>query len=213
MPDAPVTFTTGPETTRSRNGVSTPSGSLLFDGKEASSATYKTEADGTVKVHVTSPNGIGVKTPITAHSGSIDSNEQDVIFRIITSPDDPDAHMWGHMAKSIIVGGVEYFAPELSTDSASVSVREENNEAWVSGWAVVSFDSNCSARHPGASGPSSADLTAVANSGITAGNGWPLGTSYQSTTLTTDGKVEVVSLVSGYIGSQTTPRGYITCKK
>ena len=214
IPDVPVTFTTAPGTTRSGNGVSTPSGPLLFDGKEASpTTTYKTEADGTVKVHVTSPDGIGMKTPITAHSGSVDSNEQDVIFRIITSPDDPDAHMWGHMAKSIIVGGVEYFATELSTDSTSGSVREENNEAWISGWAVASFDSNCSARHPGASGPGSTDLTSLANSGMAAENGWPLGTSYQSTTLTTGGKVEVVSLVSGYIGSQTTPRGYITCKK
>lgn len=63
--------------------------------------TYEgiTDVNGQASLTLTQPGGAGVKTHITAkmRSDFTTSDEKDVIFTVITSPDTDKARMWGHM--------------------------------------------------------------------------------------------------------------------
>ncbi|HHG2598745.1 TPA: DUF823 domain-containing adhesin [Escherichia coli] len=104
--------------------------------------TYEgiTDANGEATLTLTQPGGVGVKTHITARMRSdfTASDEKDVIFTVITSPDTDKARMWGHMLGIIEANNI-FKRPRLAdeTDNEQGSVRENNED-----WAL--FDQNSS---------------------------------------------------------------------
>ncbi|EFH2140025.1 RatA-like protein [Escherichia coli] len=104
--------------------------------------TYEgiTDANGEATLTQTQPGGVGVKTHITARMRSdfTASDEKDVIFTVITSPDTDKARMWGHMLGIIEANNI-FKRPRLAdeTDNELGSVRENNED-----WAL--FDQNSS---------------------------------------------------------------------
>ncbi|MBE1851665.1 RatA-like protein, partial [Escherichia coli] len=104
--------------------------------------TYEgiTDANGEATLTLTQPGGVGVKTHITARMRSdfTASDEKDVIFTVITSPDTDKARMWGHMLGIIEANNI-FKRPRLAdeTDNELGSVRENNED-----WAL--FDQNSS---------------------------------------------------------------------
>lgn len=81
-----------------------------------------------------------MKTHITAkmRSDFTASDEKDVIFTVITSPDSDKARMWGHMLGIIEANNI-FKRPRLAdeTDNELGAVRENNED-----WAL--FDQNSS---------------------------------------------------------------------
>ncbi|HIA3647162.1 TPA: adhesion domain-containing protein [Escherichia coli] len=104
--------------------------------------TYEgiTDANGEASLTLTQPGGVGVKTHITAkmRSDFTASDEKDVIFTVITSPDSDKARMWGHMLGIIEANNI-FKRPRLAdeTDNELGAVRENNED-----WAL--FDQNSS---------------------------------------------------------------------
>ncbi|HAG7621518.1 adhesion domain-containing protein [Escherichia coli] len=104
--------------------------------------TYEgiTDANGEATLTLTQPGGVGVKTHITARMRSdfTASDEKDVIFTVITSPDTDKARMWGYMLGIIEANNI-FKRPRLAdeTDNELGSVRENNED-----WAL--FDQNSS---------------------------------------------------------------------
>ncbi|WP_322879806.1 DUF823 domain-containing adhesin [Escherichia coli] len=104
--------------------------------------TYEgiTDANGEASLTLTQPGGVGVKTHITARMRSdfTASDEKDVIFTVITSPDSDKARMWGHMLGIIEANNI-FKRPRLAdeTDNELGAVRENNED-----WAL--FDQNSS---------------------------------------------------------------------
>ena len=100
--------------------------------------TYEgsTDANGEATLTLIQPGGVGVKTHITARMRSdfTASDEKDVVFTVITSPDTDKARMWG-----IIEANNIFKRPRLAdeTDNEQGSVRENNED-----WAL--FDQNSS---------------------------------------------------------------------
>ncbi len=104
------------------------SGPLLLDNTNLG-GLFVTGPDGTVTIAVTQPGGLGVKTTITATSGTTTAST-DVIFAIVTSPDTPLANMYGHMSETVIANSRTYKRPILQTEWPGGSAITINNESW-----------------------------------------------------------------------------------
>ncbi|EIB3169968.1 RatA-like protein [Escherichia coli] len=97
--------------------------------------TYEgiTDANGEASLTLTQPGGVGVKTHITARMRSdfTASDEKDVIFTVITSPDTDKARMWGHMLGIIEANNI-FKRPRLADETANeLGAVRENNEDWA----------------------------------------------------------------------------------
>lgn len=91
-----------------------------------------TNADGAATVTVTQPNGPGVKTPLVVSlSGISQTSETAVIFTVLTSPDAPQANMWGHMAETLTAMNYTFSRPKLAAevDNEDGSVND-HGETW-----------------------------------------------------------------------------------
>lgn len=91
-----------------------------------------TDQNGTATVTVAQPNGQGVKTPLVVSlSGISQTSETAVIFSVLTSPDVPQANMWGHMADTLKARDYTFSRPKLAAevDNEASSV-DDHNETW-----------------------------------------------------------------------------------
>ena len=74
-----------------------------------------TDANGVATVTVTQANGPGVKTPLVASlAGIAQTSETAVIFTVLTSPDVPQATMWGHMPDTLKARDYTFSRPKLA---------------------------------------------------------------------------------------------------
>lgn len=93
-----------------------------------------TDVNGQATLILSSSDGAGVKTHLTAamRSNFAASDEKDVIFTVVTSPDSDKARMWGHMGNGIVARGNLFKRPRLADETTNDqgSVRE-NNEDWA----------------------------------------------------------------------------------
>lgn len=218
--DFTVTMTAG----RNRDGLMTgftdpTQGALTFtDGSGAhiygpaqGSMVYQgiTDAQGNADIVLTQPQGVGLKTMLSAVS--VDSfiktpATRSVTFTVPTSPDTPDAHMWGHMDDTITVDGMTFERPKLQTEAPSSTRNQlENNETWARVYHR-NADGNpasggCAANHL----PRIDQLNALynANSGndIHTVHGWPILRDYWSSTLTSATTWNILSLANGTLSS------------
>ncbi|WP_332607943.1 Immunoglobulin-like domain BIg-containing protein, partial [Klebsiella pneumoniae] len=76
-----------------------------------------TDANGVATVTVTQANGPGVKTPLVASlAGIAQASETAVIFTVLTSPDVPQATMWGHMPDTLKARDYTFSRPKLAAE-------------------------------------------------------------------------------------------------
>ncbi len=93
-----------------------------------------TDVNGQATLTLTQPDGVGVKTHITAamRSNFSASDAKDVIFTVVTSPDSDQARMWGHMGNGIVSEGNLFKRPRLADETTNdVGSVRENNEDWA----------------------------------------------------------------------------------
>ncbi|EFE7240357.1 RatA-like protein [Escherichia coli] len=91
-----------------------------------------TDANGVATVTVTQANGPGVKTPLVASlAGIAQTSETAVIFTVLTSPDVPQATMWGHMPDTLKARDYTFSRPKLAAevDNEDGTVND-HNETW-----------------------------------------------------------------------------------
>ncbi len=91
-----------------------------------------TDANGVATVTVTQANGPGVKTPLVASlAGIAQASETAVIFTVLTSPDVPQATMWGHMPDTLKARDYTFSRPKLAAevDNEGGTVND-HNETW-----------------------------------------------------------------------------------
>ncbi len=113
--------------------------------------TYEgiTDANGEASLTLTQPGGVGVKTHITAkmRSDFTASDEKDVIFTVITSPDSDKARMWGHMLGIIEANNI-FKRPRLADETANeLGAVRENNEDWALFDQNSSMQAECGLGH------------------------------------------------------------------
>ncbi len=97
-----------------------------------------TNAQGQATFDVAQDKSAGLKTPIDVAlaEDSTVTDSKEVIFTVITSPDTPDAKMWGHMPETVTgAGGIEFHRPLLAVEAPSTSGNSSYtvaNEKWSS---------------------------------------------------------------------------------
>lgn len=155
--------------------------------------TYEgiTDVNGQASLTLTQPGGAGVKTHITAkmRSDFTASDEKDVIFTVITSPDSDKARMWGHMAETVTAtDGTVFKRPRLLNEWSTQSSLTEDNEVWsLYNISEANSSSNgCGANYvPAQVGLESLFDNNRSNAMKTV-QGWPVNTHYLSSTSSTD---------------------------
>lgn len=127
--DTPVIVTAISAT--NRQGVS-QNVTLLANGQRTWSGV--SGKDGTVKVPLTDPNGLGVKTTLRVTAGE-PGNQQSttgkVIFTVITSPDTDNANFFGHMAETITTKYGTFKRPPLQVEGHGHKIFKVNGEDWA----------------------------------------------------------------------------------
>lgn len=197
-----------------RDGLSTgftdPShGELIIDGAAYSigqTAVYHgiTNAQGNAEVLIEQPRGVGLLTPLTvAPEESLlgITFSRSVKFTVATSPNVPDAKMWGHMPDTITVGDATFERPKLASEASATRTQNEANESWAR-VAHVSAEGN-----PDAGGcpvnrlPRIDQLEALYNANssgaINSIQGWPVMMQYWSSSLTSPTTWKMMELDTG----------------
>lgn len=177
-PNIPFTIKRGEA--KNRQDVVNNSGPVVLDTTELTTTATEyhgtTDANGTATVQVTQPRGPGVKTPLTVSlQGITQVSETAVIFTVLTSPDVPEASMWGHMANTVEAHGYTFTRPKLAAEvDNEAETIVDHNETW-SMFTWSGADSHCAIlpgmRHFGA-------LATVITSSVQQELGWPIAKEY-----------------------------------
>lgn len=118
-----------------QNGVNN-TGPVRVDSTELTTTATEyhgtTNASGVATVQVTQPRGSGVKTPLTVSlPGISQTSETAVIFTVLTSPDVPQANMWGHMAETLKAQQYTFTRPKLAAEMSNEDgTVDDHNETW-----------------------------------------------------------------------------------
>ncbi|MDC9597024.1 inverse autotransporter beta domain-containing protein [Xenorhabdus anantnagensis] len=166
--------------------------SILLNGKLGIYQDFS-DNQGILTVTVTDPNGLGVKTTLSAKAdGSAAPESEDAIFTVITSPDVPDANFWGHMAETITLNGVTFRRPLLQVEAekghrVTKATHFEHGELWHRRSNKGAFSYCKNIMH--AALPTKDELVNLSQ--VYAGKiqdmfGWPDGRAYRSSTPGTD---------------------------
>lgn len=135
-----VTLSPGKQRDGLTTGFTDPSnGELIIDGaaySAAQAAVYHgiTDAQGNAEVLIEQPRGVGLLTQLSiAPEESLlnISATRSVKFTVATSPNTPDANMWGHMPDTITVGDMTFERPKLAHEVSATRVQNEANESWA----------------------------------------------------------------------------------
>ena len=192
-------------------------GPLQLDGQEIGTQTFTTGADGRVVIPVTHPGGLGVRTPFVVMTGAgagLAIVGAEVTFAIVTSPDAPQARMFGHMAETVTANGVTFRRPNLDAELAGDDTFLQNNEVWGRYTYASAIGRVCSSE---ANLPTQPELmglyAAYPSNTMMTGQGWPTGYYYRSSTFLTMGYHYSVHLGNGGISSYNdTSSGIVTCR-
>ncbi|ECL0712448.1 hypothetical protein FP230_10360 [Salmonella enterica subsp. enterica] len=122
-----VTMSHGKNRDNATTGFTDPSdGTLVMGGtpfgSSRASMTYQgmTDAEGNATLVIEQPQGVGLLTPLSVlpvNSLITTPINRSVKFTVPTSPDTPEAQMWGHMAETLTdSSGVAYRRPLLASE-------------------------------------------------------------------------------------------------
>lgn len=226
IPNVDFTVTLAPG--RRRDGLTTgftdaSKGQLLFDGvaySAAQTAVYHgmTDVNGKAEIILTQPQGVGIMTPLSlVPVDSLISTpvSRSVKFTVATSPNTPNATMWGHMADTVTVGDLTFERPKLADEATPVRTQVEANETWA---RVLHSDAEgntdaggCAANHL----PRIDQLEALynANSGgaINRTLGWPTLINYWSSTFQSSTTWKLIALSNGSEFASGNASVYVSC--
>ncbi|MBJ3262906.1 hypothetical protein JGB71_25150, partial [Salmonella enterica subsp. enterica serovar Corvallis] len=137
-----VTMSHGKNRDNATTGFTDPSdGTLVMGGtpfgSSQASMTYQgmTDAEGNATLVIEQPQGVGLLTPLSVlpvNSLITTPVNRSVKFTVATSPDTPEAQMWGHMADTLTVGDMKFQRPKLAAEAtAATRTQEQDNETWA----------------------------------------------------------------------------------
>ena len=112
---------------------------VKFNNETYSLFKIETNAEGKTNLVLTQPKGEGIKTtfrfvPAETLSHNVESDESDVIFTNIHSPDSPLANMYGHMQDTVTLdNGTVLKRPPLAKEISSSEPSHTINEDWGTG--------------------------------------------------------------------------------
>ncbi|MDN3999404.1 DUF823 domain-containing adhesin [Escherichia albertii] len=134
-PAGNIPFSVKRKDAENRQGGVNNVGPVMLDTTELSTTATEyrgtTEENGTATIQVTQPNGPGVKTPLVVSlAGITQTSETAVIFSVLTSPDVPQASMWGHMADTVEAYGYTFSRPKLAAEASHDGTVVDRNETW-----------------------------------------------------------------------------------
>ncbi|MDN0127669.1 adhesion domain-containing protein [Yersinia massiliensis] len=174
---------------------------FLNDTTIASAGTFTTDANGQVVVAVTNPQGLGLRRTLSVQSVSAPSvfGFTDVTFAIITSPDTPQAQMFGHMSETVTANGVTFRRPNLDAELAGDSAGyAENNETWGRYDYASAIGRVCGSEPNLPTRPELEALYAAYPSyEMNTVQGWPLSVVYRSSTIVSGSLHDSVFLNDG----------------
>lgn len=187
------------------------------DLRKVDSHNYEgiTDVNGQATLVLSNSGGAGVKTRITAQmrSNFTASDAKDVIFTVVSSPDVPQARMWGHMGNGIIARGNLFKRPRLAEETANEvgSVREHNED-----WALFDQGSSMVAECGEGQIPAKSSLQSLysANPGnaIATEYGWPTANNDYLSAVEKPDSHDSVDLSNGNIDSYSGLKtNYLTC--
>ncbi|QJC36321.1 hypothetical protein GJT99_02210 (plasmid) [Enterobacteriaceae endosymbiont of Donacia cincticornis] len=99
-----------------------------YDGDNFISYTNK---NGELKVKVSDPHGIGVRTFLKISADYFVSKKIAVIFTVPTSPNNLYARMYGHMTDVLLVNKLLFHRPALFSERTGDQVYHYLNEDWA----------------------------------------------------------------------------------
>ncbi|WP_059225309.1 adhesion domain-containing protein [Escherichia albertii] len=134
-PAGNIPFSVKRKDAENRQGGVNNVGPVILDTTELSTTATEyrgtTDENGTATIQVTQPNGPGVKTPLVVSlAGITQTSETAVIFTVLTSPDVPEASMWGHMADTVEAYGYTFSRPKLAAEASHDGTVVDRNETW-----------------------------------------------------------------------------------
>ncbi|QJC37552.1 hypothetical protein GJU02_02240 (plasmid) [Enterobacteriaceae endosymbiont of Donacia thalassina] len=89
-----------------------------------------TDINGELKLEITDPHGIGVRTTFEISANNYITKKINLIFTVPTSPNTPRARMYGHMTEFLFVNGIKFKRPILSAERLGDQVNHYLNEDW-----------------------------------------------------------------------------------
>ncbi|QJC30218.1 hypothetical protein GJT84_02465 (plasmid) [Enterobacteriaceae endosymbiont of Plateumaris sericea] len=101
---------------------------------------FYTNSFGEIPLRMSDPKGIGVKTELDFIAEDYIRKRMSFIFTVVTSPDVPEANMYGHMQDIIEVNKVKFLRPPLMQEYRGDVVRHHLNEDW----AALTWDNGVS---------------------------------------------------------------------
>lgn len=173
-----------------------------------------TDRNGQASLTLTQPGGAGVRTTLTARmrENYNAEAESDVIFTVVTSPDNQYAHMWGHMTGIIEAGNI-YKRPLLAAEAShEVGSYHENNEDWALFEQGGSMQAECGVGRIPRKDSLEALYNAHSGNAIETEYGWPTQKHDYLAAKEVEDPLYSVSLYNGrvdsYSGSKT---NYLSC--
>lgn len=220
-------FTITMQAGKRRDGLSTgftdPSqGELIIGGEAHVSGQVAwrgvTDAQGNAEVIIEQPRGVGLLTPLDV--APVDSliktpASRSVKFTVVTSPDTPDANMWGHMPDTVTVDNLTFERPKLASEVSTTYTHDEANESWA---RVPHADAAGNTEGRGCAAnrlPRIDQLETLynANSGgaMHSVRGWPVGWQYWSSTPVSATSWKYLALDSGKESATGNNSIYVSC--
>lgn len=221
-----VTMSHGKNRDNATTGFTDPSdGTLVMGGtpfgSSQASMTYQgmTDAEGNATLVIEQPQGVGLLTPLSVlpvNSLITTPINRSVKFTVPTSPDTPEAQMWGHMADTLTVGGMEFQRPKLAAEAtAATRTQEQDNETWARVSHADALNNpnagGCEAGHLPRADQLAALYASSDGNKIHTVSGWPTTYDYWSSTFASAATWQAVSLAAGGYTASGDASDYVSC--
>ncbi|EHM0740174.1 hypothetical protein KFM22_003242 [Salmonella enterica] len=190
-------------------------------GSSRASMTYQgmTDAEGNATLVIEQPQGVGLLTPLSVlpvNSLITTPINRSVKFTVPTSPDTPEAQMWGHMADTLTVGDMEFQRPKLAAEAtAATRIQEQDNETWARVSHADALNNpdagGCEAGHLPRADQLAALYASRDGNKIHTVSGWPTTYDYWSSTFASAATWQAVSLAAGGYTASGDASDYVSC--
>ncbi|ECK8871614.1 hypothetical protein DNW15_06380 [Salmonella enterica subsp. enterica] len=221
-----VTLAHGKNRHNATTGFTDPSdGTLVMGGtpfgSSQASMTYQgmTDNEGNATLVIEQPQGVGLLMPLSVlpvNSLITTPVNRSVKFTVPTSPDTPDAQMWGHMADTLTVGDMEFQRPKLAAEAtAATRIQEQDNETWARVSHADALNNpdagGCEAGHLPRADQLAALYASRDGNKIHTVSGWPTTYDYWSSTFASAATWQAVSLAAGGYTASGDASDYVSC--
>ncbi|EAB7532519.1 TPA: DUF823 domain-containing adhesin [Salmonella enterica subsp. enterica serovar Java] len=221
-----VTMSHGKNRDNATTGFTDPSdGTLVMGGtpfgSSRASMTYQgmTDAEGNATLVIEQPQGVGLLTPLSVlpvNSLITTPINRSVKFTVPTSPDTPEAQMWGHMADTLTVSDMEFQRPKLAAEAtAATRTQEQDNETWARVSHADALNNpnagGCEAGHLPRADQLAALYASSDGNKIHTVSGWPTTYDYWSSTFASAATWQAVSLAAGGYTASGDASDYVSC--